>query len=1831
MKVDNYTRFTHCHSDGIRQEQPDNTHSDGLGWTVIKSAESKGYLSSIRGNDNYIDFPSGYKLRGEVYLPEFDMWIFLGLVGSVGEVGVGWQKTKTYQTIVTDGELDRPLGLKDCVWTKMEVNIHANCNRLKIHFTTNKVYRVIELFDPCRDFSNTLLFKPTCIGVLSVTPVKGLGRLVNGSYAASLKVFDKDLNDTNFNLPSNPVNVSDGDHRIDEETKYGLVIEGHNLPRDYNMAELVICENITGAWKYKVINDVPFADGYFSYTYTGAEGYYADDKLADINNLKQQYFEGDGIDQHDNTLLLDDIMPQRNYNLQKYVNNFKVGYKRWLVPLKEAEHYRGLRENENYAPCIWYNGKDGTRTISFPMINPNQFSGGTIPAGGIGNCTNCDLPEWATQDTSIQTKLYTAFDLCTFGSLGGAQYSNNLKVKINPEDEVNKKIYSKDGPLSFQCNGSCAEGRAGGSCYGGSCGAGANGSDGVLPRSKRDYDQNLVDESQPEENTINNDYGELCETFSCDKTMFRAALQQIIEGLYAIANAIREAFSLTPLSVPNSLPNCTCQVYEEYKSFTRTKKEIIDEDITYSETPYNQLKYLETNYPCTTPGERVCVDQICYECIGGKWHYMNNVIYYKHRLVKLSTKGNMEFIVKSNPITEYLDYGIRAYALTEPVNTNPWGQNCIPELTPPIPYSEGLFGYWETNERYPVEIGRDDCLPIFREYAGRNEILCKVPSLGKEPNFLSFSNGVPSKQNMGHDERQDGYAVFTGLRVWDILIPDEIKDWVCKKNPFTIGYAQRKEVDKTVVSTGILHGTFEGQIQGDVYQFPKHGVNSFEFYDANINPGGTNTLRRGSASGLPAYTYHSPDFHLYGNNQDGHYALYQLELFGKGYRHGLYADGKKPDKPTQPTENQCGVRQGLSLNKYICRPQPIIRCIKGMTEAPANTIVGRDGGLSFTRSLVNLQRETSQYIEFEGNKVNFTRDADGPYGSLNGGDAESDNSFIGDTINHETFVKNNRAHLVTIMRYVPNQYGPIISRPYIPIGLNGTNASFNQPNGSISIEGIVGDSFIGPFTYKRTGHVSDKVPERITTDFTWGLIFPKKDSPDSMLDEILEIFQEIVDGILDALGLESIGTTPTSGDRNDNRNLLGGLRNGWNGMTDESSAIGPPSAGEYPDTFMPQLIKSYIFSVLSSDANLNYRGTGSVTFGEDGVFEVHRFGLKGLNIDSTMPDGNQPKRGWLNKPWFLMIEPSRWKLILRVILNFVFAIGIGLWIIFEGIGLVSFDTSGILGLIGAVFSIIAAIFIIAIGVVWIRLWMDATLDNRVIDFIIGMEWTYPDKIMRDKDEAGLGTRWAMFGSRIRGFEDNYFYYNNTLSQLNGGVANFAMPYYYDTEYCPNKYTNRIIASLRQNSTSEINAWRQFKPLHYLDVPRNRGKIMDIITLGQKMYIQTTDTIFQVSYNGDSMRQLNSEELLLGRFYLFGKSIDVHGGVVEGASGTKDPNASRTTIYGHFYVDRDARRFKVFTGGDQSIPTSGIEEYMDDNIKFHILDYVPDYPYIDQKCPVSVYFEIALDHGNNMIYFMKKDFIPKDGVEWNSKKGRFQLGSSLKAKAVFPGDEKHFIDKSFMWIYNMRSQKWISREFLRPDVFLQDRYSIFSVKEDKIWTHDTKGIFNNFFGVQYPYYIEIPITDERFHNSITLRNFKVVGEIIDHFEDGSWKESDERTFEAFMIYNGRQNSGWIDLREVALTDDENLVNHITETEEARWYRKGNGTMVEEFRSHTSLNDKPLDTEDMFLDIKDIKNTRMEPNGTFEDDYFVLRLFFNKKKNQEIHLRKIIFSQGPEQDG
>jgi len=1485
-----------------------------------------------------------------------------------------------------------------------------------------------------------------------------------------------------------------------------------------------------------------------------------------------------------------------------------------MVPVKFAGNYKGLRENENYDFCIWYNGKDGTKTIAFPFINHLYGGNGTVSTGGAGNCQNCDVLAWATTDTSEQTRLFI-MDACSVNRLYKKKYSNKLRKRRSYERNIRPAIETNESTKS-----KTDRSRRGGG--------------GVGPRTSNANDGS---ESNNVEDVAHTGTQEMCDLTSPCLSTFNVVYNELKAGFYILINSIREGFGLPLIDFPDTqTPDCVCSLAASIENHLQSKYDPMLEQVDENmRTRYDSTRHVPTDYDCTIEGEIRCGgSQICYECIGGKWNFINNSIQYKNRSIPLTVEDNKEASISRKGVGISLDYSgaQNSFGLGYD-STNPWGNNCLNDIGQPIAYSEGNFGYWETNEKYPINIGRDDCEPIFGEYAGQNQRLFKVPSLGKEPHFLSFADGVPSKQNLGNDELQDGFVIFTSPRFYNISIPEVLRDWVCEKNPFTIGYAQRDESNKTVISTGILHGTFEGIIQGSPYLFPKHAVNSFEFVDQAVNPGGTNTLRIGSRSDIPAYMYHSPDFHLYGNYLNGHYALFQMELDGAGYRHGLYADGEKPDTPYQPKYNQGGARQGINLNHFICKPQPIFRCIKGMAEAPANSIVGKDAGSNFTRSLVNLFRESGQYIEFLGSKIGFTQDANGPYNSLNGGDGESDNSFTGDTNNHETFIDNSRAHLITVMRYVPNQYGPVLSRAYIPIGLNATYRTGQMPKDDISIEGLVGDSFIGPFSYKRTGFVSDKVPENISPTANFGIKVSAGGG--NLITRLLRIlFINFFLNIVKVLGWEEIGTTPDSGDPDDDRNWFGGLRNEWVGY--ESSTAGPTSittTPEFPDTYFPHMVKTYILSFLTSDANLNYRGTGTILFGNDGVAEVYRHKLKTLNLDSTMPDGEDIRRSWINRVSFLMKEPSRWKMILRLICNFLWTYGIGIFIMFIGIKLFFLawplaggyvvSATGTMALIGMAIKLIAAAFIIYLGKLWIDIWATQDLDNKIIDSMLRIEWAHPDKTFREQDEPGQGTRWGMFPARVKDFENNYWYYNLTFSAVNEGEITYGMPYYYDTEYCPDKFTNRIIASNMQNPSSEINAWRQFKPNHYIDIPRNRGKITKLFSNQGQLFAQTTDTTFQISYNGSINSQMTNEELLLGRMYLFGRSVDIYGAVMEGWNGNKDPNASKETALGFFSFDRDSRRFKVF--GNNDVPFSGIEEFMDDNLKFHILDYFPDFPIQDQKCDTGVHFDFAIDHGNSKLYIYKKDFIPKEGVSY--KDGKLMHNN----KQVQLGDNSYFIDKSFVYEYCMRERAWKSRHYWRPGVLLFNRYNMFCVKKDFVWSFDTKNVFNNFFGDQFPLYIEIPLHNPSYHNSYILRNIKIIGELIEVGAGGVEKEIDEPLYDMYQIYNGRQNSGWISLRDISHSDDENLINDINETEEAKWTRKGNGTIIQEFKNYISDGEIPIVKYNKKYDIMDVNSVDKESNGVFEDDYVVLRLLSHKKINQKIHLRKILLSFNTEQDG
>src|SRR5690606_1734165 len=104
------------------------------------------------------------------------------------------------------------------------------------------------------------------------------------------------------------------------------------------------------------------------------------------------------------------------------------------------------------------------------------------------------------------------------------------------------------------------------------------------------------------------------------------------------------------------------------------------------------------------------------------------------------------------------------------------------------------------------------------------------------------------------------------------------------------------EGNKSVLAKGLFLGTFEGEVYGDKTLFPRAGVNSLEFFNRHIYAS-DNTYHAGYVSDTPGYTFHSPTTSFNKPFLGGSKVKLDLEVYGKGWRHGLYAEGSEPGTP----------------------------------------------------------------------------------------------------------------------------------------------------------------------------------------------------------------------------------------------------------------------------------------------------------------------------------------------------------------------------------------------------------------------------------------------------------------------------------------------------------------------------------------------------------------------------------------------------------------------------------------------------------------------------------------------------------------------------------------------------------------------------------------------------------------------------------------------------------------------------------------------------------------------------------------------------------------------
>ncbi len=482
-------------------------------------------------------------------------------------------------------------------------------------------------------------------------------------------------------------------------------------------------------------------------------------------------------------------------------------------------------------------------------------------------------------------------------------------------------------------------------------------------------------------------------------------------------------------------------------------------------------------------------------------------------------------------------------------------------------------------------------------------------------------------------------------------------------------------------------------------------------------------------------------------------------------------------------------------------PGVIKRCINAISYAPKDSIVRSEG--KFAYPLLNLKRESSVYLELDGDKMILANGID-PY--LNdqrykgiGGipaDSTSDGSFMGDVKCHTCPIENASSLYGVLVNESPNQYGRIESAAYIPLGFNITAEEIICKKAE---RYGIGDSYIGLHSFRRYSHVSDKL-KHVANQFA-----PMED-PLRFLGIVIH-----KEDLLCTHDCTSI-PEPCNPQINDPRGEIALRTFGsecWDGETRFSGA------GLFGDYYHPHTQNTLVHFWTESRINLWKRQSGvadfysfdfSKTYPTSKGAEVYYPRTKELALDPNFPLGTSWNKAWLSRigvNWFTVAILKRWAI------NFLKLVQLMLF----------------------------ASTVIGLGFI-----MDSSTNRSVCTFLYK---NFRVKQCRPKCRRG-SEECFMDDAELLPLEDNYTGYNWDFTTQNTLETKIGVTDPYNTCICEVGEGNQIVYSQKQNPLSLTDAYKNFLPNSYLHIPASWGKIQSLFSWNNSFFAQTSDMIINIA-------------------------------------------------------------------------------------------------------------------------------------------------------------------------------------------------------------------------------------------------------------------------------------------------------------------------------------------------------------------------------------------------
>jgi hypothetical protein len=465
---------------------------------------------------------------------------------------------------------------------------------------------------------------------------------------------------------------------------------------------------------------------------------------------------------------------------------------------------------------------------------------------------------------------------------------------------------------------------------------------------------------------------------------------------------------------------------------------------------------------------------------------------------------------------------------------------------------------------------------------------------------------------------------------------------------------------------------------------------------------------------------------------------------------------------------------------------------------------------------------------------------------------------------------------------------------------------------------------------------------------------------------------------------------------------------------------------------------------------------------------------------------------------------------------------------------------------------------------------------------------------------------------------------------------------------PTFYPTRTIRSTVDDGSIQ-DKYRFFLALDYKDIPKNRGEITKVFTLGSILYMHTERSLF-VTRGRQQLGLSDNTQAFVGSGDIFEQNPDEMIPTTEGYGGTDCQFASLTTRFGQFFVNRKDRKVYMMSENISELSSLGMEKWFLDNIPYELESYIDFSGDLNFDSPTEYFgFNSVYDPKYKRIILSKKELIPKgellsiltggytvtvDSVSTTS----ITLGGTFPqsgGKAVFEfSDTSNFEASGWTVSYYPEIKVWGSRHSYLPVIFANNQreyYSLINGGEGNVWEHSDLNNPGSFYNKTYSFEFE-------YIDNSQVGEAKIFSAVRYWAEEVASKGAGQNLtiakvtspgFTEFYVYNSTQIS---EQKDIYYLTNARLVNNFWYINEFRDMSKydfnasevlANGQLnVQDLFNEGSTTISPTTT--MFTEEGVINNDYIDTNKSwynqkrFIDHYLGVRLINNNQEGNLVYL-------------